>query len=589
MTEDVETQGQAEPLSTVAKGDPKAEFLAKLEKHLALVYPDLDRATIANRIVDVCDKYRSSEDLTGQPPWDENDVVLICYGDQVQDGARPTLQVMSQFLRSLELESLINTVHLLPINPYTSDDGFSVVDYRQIDQPLGTWDDVDALNEHFGLMLDLVLNHCSQHSDWFKGFLDRKSPYTDYFIEASPDEDLSQVVRPRSLPLLSEKQTADGPRFVWTTFSADQVDLNFACPDVMIEILDILLLYARHGARIVRLDAIAYLWKQIGTNCIHLPETHEVVKLMRAALEYAAPRTLIMTETNVPHAENISYFGDSDEAQMVYQFSLPPLLLDGYLQEDATTITKWLKTVCQSPPGTTYFNFTASHDGIGVRPLEGIVPPANLDRLAERALAIGGKVGTKSNADGSTSPYELNVTFLDMLLIEADTQSPNVDRFIASQAIALSLKGIPGIYFHSLFGTQNDIQAVEESGIPRRINRKKFNVDDLQLRIGDRNSVPHRVFEKYQQLLKIRKEQLAFHPDAQQTVVDVPNPQLLVFQRFHEPTGEQVTVVANFSGTGQVIARDVLPVKDFKAELISGQAIAGASVVVPPHDVLWLQ
>ena len=593
MTDRIETFGNRTPSTPEPDICPEEKFRLKLEKHLAVIYPDLDRQPNVDRIVDVCQRYQSEIERSDNPLWNHQDVVLICYGDHVHAGSRPTLEVMDQFLRSLNLDSLINTIHLLPINPYTSDDGFSVVDYREIDPRLGTWDDVDRLNKHFDLMLDLVLNHCSQKSDWFQKFCQRVEPFTDYFIEVDPNEDLSSVVRPRNLPLLSEKQTTDGPSFVWTTFSDDQIDLNFACPDVMIEFLEILLLYARHGARIIRLDAIAYLWKRLGTSCIHLPETHEVVKLMRTVLEHVAPRTLLMTETNVPHRENISYFGDGDEAQTVYQFSLPPLMLDGYLQENASTISNWLKTVCQSPARTTFFNFTASHDGIGVRPLEGLVPRENLDQIVEHTHACGGQVGMKSNADGTTSPYELNVTYLDLLLTHSDdghaADQPNIDRFMASQAIMLAVKGIPGIYFHSLFGTENDIEAARESQIPRRINRRKFDVNELQQRLEQSGSVPQRVFERYQHLLEIRRSQIAFHPDSAQKVIDDPNEQLLIFQRLDPPSGQQVTVVANFSSAEQRVELNRLPEASVKLDLISGKSVTDHVVRVGPFGILWLQ
>ena len=134
---------------------------------------------------------------------------------------------------------------------------------------------------------------------WFKAYLAGESPYENFFIEADPSLDYSQVVRPRSLPLLTAVETSRGTRHVWTTFSDDQIDLNYSNPKVLLKMLDILLKYAQQGARIIRLDAIAFLWKEIGTNCLHLPETHEVVKLMRDLLSEVFPGTLVLTETNV--------------------------------------------------------------------------------------------------------------------------------------------------------------------------------------------------------------------------------------------------------------------------------------------------
>ena len=380
------------------------DFVAKIRGHLLKIYPQIDAdhpidfEHVLALVIEACERHlEQCPAIPIDTRWDQTDIALICYGDQVSDGSTPTLRVLKEFLCQHQIDQLLNIVHLLPINPYTSDDGFSVVDYRQVDSKLGDWNDVRSLGERFDVMLDLVLNHVSQESDYFKKFLAGEEPYKDFFIVADPTKDYSSVTRPRALPLLSEKESNDGPVHIWTTFSEDQVDLNFASPAVLIEMLEILLLYVRNGGRIIRLDAIAYLWKQLGTCCIHLPETHEVVKLMRTCFDAVSSRSLLLTETNVPHAENISYFGDADEAHMVYQFSLPPLLLDGFFSGDASTISDWMHTVCEPDPGTTYFNFTASHDGIGVRPLEGIVSAERIQALADAALKCGGKVGSKTN------------------------------------------------------------------------------------------------------------------------------------------------------------------------------------------------
>ncbi|MEJ2096688.1 MAG: alpha-amylase family glycosyl hydrolase, partial [Deltaproteobacteria bacterium] len=171
----------------------------------------------------------------------------------------------------------------------------------------------------FKIMMDLVLNHVSAESDWFRRYLRGEKRFEHLALEADPSNDLSRVVRPRAWPLLTEFRKDSGETVhLWTTFSADQIDLNFQDVNVLALMVEILLLYVEKGAAIIRLDAIAYLWKEVGTSCIHLPQTHEMVKLFRAILDAVSPGTLIITETNVPHAENISYFGtDFDEAQLV--------------------------------------------------------------------------------------------------------------------------------------------------------------------------------------------------------------------------------------------------------------------------------
>ncbi len=306
-------------------------------------------------------------------PLDERDAVLITYADQVREDGQAPLATLRELLHAEGLDELVGTVHLLPFFPYTSDDGFSVSDYEAVDDAAGSWEDVAALGAQHELMFDLVLNHCSASHRWFQGYLRGEPGLERFFVEADPEADLSAVVRPRALPLLTPFESSRGLRHVWTTFSADQVDLNYAEPSVLLEMLSVLVGYLARGARIVRLDAVAYLWKTPGTTCIHLPETHEVVKLMRDLADALAPGSIILTETNVPHEENVSYFGDGDEAQMVYQFALPPLLLDAVIHRDPGPLRAWLAELEPAPAGAAYFNFTASHDGVGLRPLEGLV------------------------------------------------------------------------------------------------------------------------------------------------------------------------------------------------------------------------
>jgi len=445
------------------------------------------------------------------------------------------------------------------------------------------------LNERVDLMFDLVLNHVSQRSGWFEDYLSGVEPFSRYFIEVDPSQDLSAVTRPRSLPLLTPFETNRGTRHLWTTFSADQIDLNFAEPDVLIEMLDILLLYVEQGARFVRLDAIAYLWKEIGTNCIHLSQTHEVVKLMRDVLDEVAPHVVLLTETNVPHDENVSYFGQGDEAHMVYQFSLPPLLLEALLSQDAQPLKRWLVGLEATRPGTTYFNFTASHDGVGVRPLEGLVSSERFERLVDGIRARGGLVSTKRNSDGTDTPYELNISYLDALSSpEAPDSQLQVRRFLTSQAIMLSLRGIPGVYFHSLVGTPNDHAGVEASGHARRINRRKYTLRELSDTLSGEGSVQQLVFRGYQNLLRTRIRQPAFHPDAAQTVFETTDPAVVAFLRGEPESGQAILVAANFSDQPKRFQYSDHTQARYDKDLISGNPIGDHGVVdLEPYQTVW--
>ncbi len=455
----------------------------------------------------------------------QRDAVLITYGDQIREPGRAPLQTLAEVAEQT-LEGAVSAIHILPFFPYSSDDGFSVIDYREVNGEFGTWEDVHRLGKRFQLMFDAVINHISRQSLWFQRYCEGCDPYTGYFITVEQDTDLSMVVRPRALPLLTRVETVSGPALVWTTFSEDQIDLNYADPRLTLEIIDLLLFYVSHGAEIIRLDAIAYLWKTLGTPCIHLPETHEVVKLFRAVLDAVAPDVLLITETNVPHQENLSYFGallprgGTDEAQLVYQFSLPPLVMHSLLTGDATVLTSWAAAL-ESPTQATFFNFTASHDGVGVRPAEGLLAPEQIQALADATIAHGGRVSYKNNADGSRSVYELNISYFDALS-EPGADEPldvQVARFIVSQAIMLSLAGVPGIYVHSLFGSRSWREGVELTGHNRTINRQKLDRAALERELGDPASLRGRVFSAYTHLLRVRAAEPALHPFAEQRVL----------------------------------------------------------------------
>ncbi|PWQ95500.1 sugar phosphorylase [Leucothrix pacifica] len=538
-----------------------------------------------------------SDDLANtnfKPIWDEKDVVLISYGDSItKKDEKSSLRCLKTFADE-RLTDLFSVIHLLPIFPYTSDDGFSVADYRSIRSDLGGWGEVNALGDKFELMFDFVLNHCSRVSLYFADFRGDRDPYRDFFIYEDPDGDWSQVVRPRSTPLLTEIPTHDGLRHVWTTFSADQVDLNYRNPKVLLEMLDILLFYLTQGSRITRLDAIAFLWKEEGTNCLHLPQTHEVVKLMRDLTEAVCPGSIILTETNVPHEENISYFGDGDEAQMVYQFSLPPLLLHAIHSSNTLYLYDWLKHLTPPPEGCTYFNFTASHDGIGVRPLEGLLPDEELKQLLDDMRAGGAYVSTRRNTDGVDVPYEINVTYYDSFRNAGHQSAPwQVARFLLSQTVALSLRGVPGIYLHSLLGTPNDHKRVEVTGMTRAINRHQWDMDELSALLEVPESSTSILMEEYSRRIKIRREQAAFHPDAEQLVLDLDN-QLLGIMRVAE-NGQKIVALYNFTKTFKSVNDGFLRAllgSDLSKwrDLLSDQALTheNGELKLKPYACHWL-
>jgi glucosylglycerate phosphorylase len=481
-------------------------------------------------------------------PLTQRDSLLITYGDQVHEPDEAPLHTLGEFLEE-HAAGAVSGVHVLPFYPSSSDDGFSVIDYRTVDPALGTWDDVCRLGRRFDLMFDAVFNHVSARSEWFQGFLRDDPRYRGWFVTVDGDPDLSAVVRPRALPLLTPFETATGVKKVWTTFSADQVDVNAHDPDLLLALVYTLLFYVARGARFIRLDAIAYLWKETGTPCIHLPQTHRAVQLMRSILDEVAPEVLLITETNVPHRDNVSYFGDgTNEAQLVYNFALPPLVLHSVATASAAALSRWAGALELPSKQVTFFNFLASHDGIGVNPVRGILTDEEIDALVRRAPAHGGYVSYKQNPDGSKSPYELNVNYFDALSDPAadEPDETRIRRFLVAHAIMLAMPGMPGIYFHSLFGSRGDREGAESSGIPRRINRQKLGRVELERELADPSSRRARVLFALKALLRQRQASAVFHPAGGWEVV-ATDPRVFALRRTSPDGTEAVLCLHNVS------------------------------------------
>jgi sucrose phosphorylase len=564
---------------------------SRMQARLDYLYGPESSNAVAKRISRLIKTHRQLRTRTVEGAlWSHDDVVLITYGDSIQSSTQNPLQTLHGFLNT-HLRDAVSMVHILPFFPFSSDDGFSVTDFRAVKQELGGWQDIRRLSEDFDLAIDLVLNHCSRENLWFVDYLFGDEPACRYFIEVDPETNLSMVTRPRSSPLLSGVRTQTGMRHVWSTFSNDQIDLNYGNPDVLIEFIDILLYYIRRGARMIRLDAVAYLWKTLSTSCIHLPQTHQVIKLFRDILETVEPGALIMTETNVPHAENITYFGDGDEAHVIYQFSLPPLLLHALFAGTARYLTEWAIGLEQfdKPPNCTYLNFTASHDGVGLRPLEGLVPPEQVTAMLAAMRQRGGYISTKANSDGTDSPYELNISYFDAFREPEGDNRWHVPMFLASQLIALSFQGIPAIYIHCLTATPNDTIGVERTGMTRSVNRRKWDLSELEYLIAHPETETGSVFPRFVELLELRRRQPAFHPDAAQRILALGEA-LFAFERSAVDGGQRILVLANLTAeTVTVPLRDLPEDLSHRDELLSlNRAVfENGRIEVEPYAVFW--
>jgi len=562
---------------------------AKILQHLKFIYKGDLPPEFPEKVFKLIKENIKAEKYS-ENKWNEKEIILITYGDSIISVGEKPLLILYRFLEKY-LKDCIHTVHILPFFPYSSDDGFSVIDYYQVDPELGSWEEIKKISRDFNLMVDLVLNHISVNSIWFQNYLNNRHPGKDFFIEMDPAEDFSQVVRPRSFPLLTSFETINGGKYIWTTFSEDQADLDFANPEVLYEILKVLLWYVSKGVKIIRLDAIAFLWKQKDTACLHLPETHEIVKLINDILEEVDSSVIILTETNVPNKDNLSYFGKGDEAHMIYQFSLPPLLLHALYSGNSKFLNRWAKDIADPPQGCTFFNFTASHDGIGVRPLEGLLPKDELNKILKYILAAGGKISTKQNSDGTDSPYELNITYFDAL--KQTYKGPDgfqVERFLCSQTIMMTLRGVPAFYIHSLTATPNYLEGVKQTGHARMINRKRWEFKDLEELLRNDNDTSRIFFELTRRII-IRKSEPVFHPDNPQKIYNISS-NFFVVKRENAKKQNLLFSISNLTGQTKEINTKFLNDNGNEwIDLLSDQKhiISNKSLILQSYQTIWLK
>ena len=532
----------------------------------------------------------------------EKDLMMITYGDLIVNPGEKPLKTLN-YICDKFLKNRWTTIHILPFYPHSSDRGFSVMDFEEVDPELGTWDDILDLKKNFNLMFDGVINHISSKSKWFQEFLHQNPEYVDIFphfdsLDEVPPEQLKLIRRPRTSELLTPFNTLNGVKYVWTTFSHDQIDLNYKNPKVLTQIINLLLYYVRRGADLIRLDAVTYIWHELGTTSASLEETHTVVKLFRDVLDLVAPHVAIVSETNVPHEENISYFGNGyDEAQMVYNFALAPLVLITFYTGNSSHISSWASSLERISDCATYLNFLDSHDGISLQGAKEYLSNEELEIIAQRAVENGGLISYKSESDGTQSPYELNITLFSALNAEngKDPEEIQIKRYQAARTIPLVLRGVPGFYSHGLMATKNFKYGVESSGISRDINRKTISLKSLINEIYSGDSLSYRIMNEFGEMMEKRTNEKAFHPNADQEIINVSDSIFSLLRTSVDKT-EHVLVIINVTDELQQFRldmsrfdihesswTDILSEKKFNFQ--NGEV----SLTLEAYDVLWLK
>ena len=560
-------------------------------KKIKKLYPN-QADEVYKKIQDIIKDFKKrnpQQALGEQPLFSEKDAILICYADHVQEKGIPTFKTMNKFLREYA-RGIINKIHFLPFYPWSSDDGFSVKDYYKVNKPYGEWEDLKPIAKNFGLMFDCVANHMSVKSEWFQKFLAGDKKYQDYFIAFSKEEyeknkeNFAKVFRPRKQPLLTLFKTQTREKYVWTTFSEDQADLNFSNPEVFLEMVKILLFYVENGAKAIRLDAIAYAWKKIGSNCFDLPEAHTFVQIIRAVFNKAAPHVWVITETVLPHKENTSYFGNGrDEAHLVYHFQLETLLLHTMLSGDSSLASSWLKKIKPKSKTASYLNLSVSHDGIHTIPARGILSKKQMQAIALDCEKKGGKILERDAGNGETEIYEMNITYPSAL--------GEINKYLASQSIQLALSGVPLIYLNNLIGADNWSEGVEKLGYGRAINREKFDYKKLSKELDNVNSRKHKIFHGYKKLLEARIKEPLFSPLAKQKILDLGS-SVMAILRFDD-NGNNLLAITNVSNSelkidAKKIKKETL--KNSVTDILTQEELKLKKyLILEPYGIKWLK
>ena len=541
----------------------------------------------ADEIFQIINRYNNFGKKGKKIKISEKTSVLISYGDSLLDSNKEkSIKIFRKFYKK-NLGNFFEIIHFLPFYPSSSDSGFAVKDHYQVDKKLGSWSDIYQQSKRTNIMADIVINHASSKGLWFKNFLSNKSPGKEYFLTVGEKFDTSKVIRPRENKLLKKITIFKKNNFIWRTFSDDQIDLNFKNPKVLLRFIKIMINLLNHGVNIFRLDAIAYLWKKSGSKCINLKETHEIIKLLRTICNSLKTQSIIVTETNLPEKENLSYFGkNNDEAQWIYNFSLPPLLVHSFLFEDSTYLNKWNKKLPNTKMGNNYLNFIASHDGIGMRPVEGYLTKEKLSLLFKRLKKNGGQLSHRKIQGSSKKVYEANITLFNAFQ-RTDYDKKGrffLERYVSAHAIMIAFEGVPAIYFNSIFGTSNDEYKYIISGNKRDLNRYKWNKKRLDNLLKDKTSKQSIFSKQILNLLSIKKQNKAFHPNAKRENLNMGK-KIFCFKR---TSLDKKQIIYNITNLSSKYQKFKLNYKFSKYKNLLDKTNISQKTELKPFETLWL-
>ena len=582
-------------LFSVPELDSELEELKISLREIYHEHSEQEINSVWSQLLQILDPYYVNSDnkkLENESIWDSSSVVLITYPDAIYRKDESTLKTLAEFLEN-RLSGISSVIHILPFLPSTSDGGFAVSNYEEIDETFGNWNDLKNLSGKHKIMADLVLNHVSSSHPWVLQFMKSDEPGSSYIVSPSRTDAWEEVIRPRNSSLFTKIKTNNGFKNVWTTFGPDQIDLNWSNPNIFLEFLHLLVRYINNGAEWIRLDAIAFIWKEPNTTCLHLNKVHLIVKLLNRCLKIIKQTAVLITETNVPEEENLSYLIDGNEANLAYNFTLPPLLLEAIYTGETNLLNNWLSDWNELPASTSLLNFTSSHDGIGLRALEGIMEEKRIHNLLVESEKRGGLVSHRRMSNGQDQPYELNISWWSaMSNCGSDITLFQFERFLLSQVFTLSLKGVPALYLPSILASPNDIDTFRKTGQRRDLNREKFEANKLLVLLKNFDSPASKNISYLSHIIKVRSRLSSFHPEAYMKCLYTNIENIVVIKRGLKD--ESVYVICNFSEKylNLSILNDInsieLSANKRLIDNITGSLINADKLELKPYQVVWV-
>ena len=537
------------------------------------------------------------------------------------------LQTKIHYLQELG----INLVHIMPIldcPDEKSDGGYAVSNFRDIDHRVGTLEELNDLIHEFQkrnilVTLDVVVNHTSDEHEWAKKARQGDQHYQDYFY-TFPDRtipDMFEETMPEIFP-----ETAPGNftwdeemgRWVMTVFNDYQWDLNYSNPAVLIEMVDIILFWANQGADIVRLDAVAFLWKKIGSTCQNEREAHLILQLLKDCIQVTTPGVLFIAEAIVAPVEVTKYFGEdainAKECEVAYNATFMALLWDAVATKNVNLLRQGIKSLPDKLERATWLNYARCHDDIGLGFDDTDIHLAGYDPSSHRRFLIDYFTGDYADSPARGLPFGANAKTGDArisgslaslvgLQSALEHQDPEeiehaTQLILLLHSMLLSFGGIPLLYYGDEVGTLNDcsyLDDIHKATDNRWMHRPNLDWDKVDLR-NSPGSIEHHIITALKMMIAFRKEIHDFADFNYRELLDIENPHLFAFSRQNPmQASDKVLVVGNFDSSPQDLDLAPLTHKGFFSygqirDLYSGErpALFKNQLVVPPFHFYWL-